>query len=74
MRVEEALTEQGIPGRDYLEKIIQVGIDLPAVPTHVLNKQIFREIDLALSLIDNTGPFDENVWARYLYGNYSTTN
>ncbi len=31
-RVETALAEQGVPGRDYLEKILQVAIDLPAVP------------------------------------------
>jgi KAP family P-loop domain len=61
-RVEEALAEQGIPGRDYLEKILQVGIDIPAVPAHVLNQQIFLAIDRALSTIDNKGPFDENIW------------
>ena len=35
-RVEKALTEQGIPGREYLEKILQLGIDLPAAPAHLL--------------------------------------
>lgn len=62
IRVEEALAEQGIPGRDYLEKILQVGVDLPAIPPHVLNKQIFQAIDNALSSVDNKGSFDENVW------------
>jgi hypothetical protein len=62
VRVEEALAEQGIPGRDYLEKILQVGVDLPAVPAHVLNKQIFKAIDNALSAVDEKGPFDANVW------------
>ena len=62
VRVEEALAEHGIPGRDYLEKILQVGVDLPAVPAHVLNKRIFRAIDNALSAVDKKGPFDENVW------------
>ena len=61
-RVEEALAEQGIPGRAYLEKILQVGVDLPAVPAHVLNKQICAAIDKALAQIDNPGPFDEGVW------------
>ena len=42
VRVEQALGEQGIPGRDYLEKILQIGIDLPAVPADVLNSQIFK--------------------------------
>ena len=33
-RVEKALAEQGLPGRDYLEKILQVAFDLPVVPSY----------------------------------------
>ena len=62
VRVEAALAEQGVPGRDYLEKILQVGIDLPAVPAHVLSRQIFGAVDEALATIDKKGPFDEGVW------------
>ena len=62
LRVEQALTEEGLSGRDYLEKILQVSVDLPTVPAHILNKQVFEAIDEALSGIDNPGPFDENVW------------
>jgi KAP-like P-loop domain-containing protein len=62
VRVEEALAEQGVPGRDYLEKILQVAVDLPAVPGHVLNRQIFSAVNDALADIDKTGPFDEQVW------------
>ena len=62
MRVEQALEEQGIPGRDYLEKILQLGVDLPVVPPHVLDRQIFEAIDRALSQIDNQGPFDRDAW------------
>ena len=62
VRVEKALGEHGIPGRDYLEKILQLGIDLPAVPTHVLNEQIFGAVNDVLSGIDDVGRFDENVW------------
>lgn len=61
-RVEQALGEQGIPGRDYLEKILQVGIDLPAVPAHVLNSQICNAIDTALAQIENRGHFDSDRW------------
>jgi predicted KAP-like P-loop ATPase len=61
-RVEQALGEQGIPGRDYLEKILQIGIDLPAVPDHVLNSQIFKAIDAALENIENPGHFDSDLW------------
>ncbi|MBI3652109.1 MAG: NTPase KAP [Acidobacteria bacterium] len=62
LRVEEALGEQGIPGRDYLEKILQIGIDLPAVPTDVLNSQIFKSMDAALAKIENPGQIDQNTW------------
>lgn len=61
-RVEEALAEQGMPGRHYLEKILQVVIDLPVIPDRVLHQQISSEIDEALSYIEDTGPFDEQVW------------
>lgn len=62
LRVEQALGEQGIPGRDYLEKILQIGIDLPAVPADVLNSQIFKSIDATLAKIEDPGWFDQNVW------------
>ncbi len=41
-RVEQALTEEGVPGRDYLEKILQVAIDLPVVPQEVLSRTDLR--------------------------------
>jgi hypothetical protein len=62
IRVEQALGEQGIPGRDYLEKILQVGFDLPAVPANVLNSQIIKAIDTTLNSIQNPGHFDSNIW------------
>ena len=61
-RVEDALAEQGVPGRSYLEKILQIAIDLPAVPNSALIKQIATAVDTALSGIENPGPFDEQVW------------
>ena len=61
-RVEEALAEQGMPGRDYLEKILQVVIDLPVIPDRVLHQQIFSAIEGALSDIEDTGPFDKQLW------------
>lgn len=61
-RVEDALSEQGIPGRDYLEKILQVAIDLPVVPSQVIHEQVLSAINKALDGIEKTGPFDEQVW------------
>lgn len=60
--MEKALAEQGIPGRDYIEKILQVAVDIPAVPADVLDKEIFHAIEIALSTIDRPGPFDQSVW------------
>lgn len=62
-RVEHALAEQGIPGRDYLEKILQLAVDLPAVPPQLLDAQVFAGIDAALQTLETTGPFDEARWA-----------
>lgn len=61
-RVERALGEDGLPGRDFLEKILQVAVDLPVIPGHILNSQIFRAVNDALSVIDNPGPFDQDAW------------
>lgn len=61
-RVEDALTEQGIPGRAYLEKILQIGFDLPTVPEHVLNQQVSDSINTVLDGIPNSGNFDVNAW------------
>jgi hypothetical protein len=62
LRVEQALIDQGIPGRDYLEKILQVAVDLPAVPDQTLGKQAAYSIDAALAGLEHPGPFDGQVW------------
>lgn len=61
-RVEHALSEEGVPGRLYLEKIIQVVVDLPSIPDSVLNRQILSAIDAALVGVDNPGPFNDQLW------------
>ncbi len=62
-RVENALGgQEGISGRDYLEKILQWAIDLPEVPEKVMVSQITQAIDNALSGIENAGPFDKERW------------
>ena len=44
VRVEQALgeKEQGLSGRDYLEKIIQWSFDLPKIPGHLLKQQLIE--------------------------------
>lgn len=62
-RVEKALSEEGVPGRAYLEKILQVAIDLPAIPKQALTRVALSNLDVALAAIEKTGPFDERAWA-----------
>ena len=61
-RVEQALEEQGLSGRDYLEKIIQLPFDLPEVPSHILREQIDTSIRASLEGIENVSPLDEQLW------------
>lgn len=61
-RVEDALSEHGIPGRAYLEKILQIGFDLPTIPDHVLNQQVFDGLNAELDGVEVTGKLDQNLW------------
>lgn len=62
IRVEKALSDQGVPGRDYLEKILQVIVDLPAIPEEVLNRQIFDALNQAIAAAGDPEDVDGAVW------------
>ena len=68
LRVERALEEQGLPGRDYLEKIIQWSRDLEEVPRHLIERQLSEAITNALAGIQDPGRFDEDVWGDVYRG------
>ncbi len=68
LRVEQALREQGLSGRDYLEKIIQLPVNLREVPEHLLKRQLFAAIQNALGGIQNPEPFDNDVWSDVYRG------
>ena len=70
LRVERALEEkeQGLPGRDYLEKIIQWSFNLPEIPRHLIERQLSEAIENALAGIQDPGPFDEDVWGDVYRG------
>lgn len=61
-RVEKALGEEGVPGRDYLEKILQVAVDLPAIPDQVLSQQIFDALNSTLQQAPSARELDTQVW------------
>ena len=62
LRVEQALSKQGVSGRDYLEKIVQWPYNLPEVSSHLLTQQLFDAINNSLTDIENPGPIDNSVW------------
>lgn len=61
VRVEQALTEDGVPGRAYLEKILQLSFDLPLIPRDLLRRQIFERLNLLLDGIEGMR-FDASLW------------
>lgn len=65
-QVEKALSVDGMSGRTYLEKITQLVIDIPCIPNALLLGQLTLAITTALAGIDNTGPFDDQVWPDVL--------
>ncbi len=66
MRVEQALTDSGVDGRSYLEKIVQLSVNVPAVQKSVLLTQLGRTLESALSDIGDIEPFNEVRWPDVL--------
>lgn len=49
IRVAEALSTDGVNGNEYLEKMIQVTFDLPAIRETILSSELSQELDQAIS-------------------------
>jgi predicted KAP-like P-loop ATPase len=62
----QAIQEAGLPGDRYLEKIIQVPFELPAVDRDDLRKLLFRRLDVALQNTPD-GLFDESYWTNVFF-------
>lgn len=52
-RVEDALSEDRLPGRAYLEKIVQLAFDLPSMPPELLRSRVFSELNRLVSGVEN---------------------
>lgn len=61
-RIEKALEEDGVPGRAYLEKIVQLSFDVPQVPTKLLRSQIFGELQKVLDPFVRDAELDQARW------------
>jgi GTPase SAR1 family protein len=65
--VEDALkTEQSVSGRVYLEKIIQVGFDIPQIEQAYVEQYFFNKLNKILSEI-NPEFWDKTRWANLYY-------
>jgi KAP family P-loop domain len=62
VRVEEALSADGMPGRSYLEKIVQSGLDLPAVPRGILADQLAEELTRVTVAVGDVNRFNAALW------------
>ncbi|MDE0101268.1 MAG: P-loop NTPase fold protein [Bryobacterales bacterium] len=62
LQVAKALSELGVSGHDYLEKIIQLPFDLPAAPNELLEKQLEAAIGNIVDGTENPGPLDRQAW------------
>lgn len=61
-RVEKALSDEAIDGRDYLEKILQVAIDLPSASAESLRLETLRSLQEATEGIEWFDSADEEAW------------
>jgi predicted KAP-like P-loop ATPase len=67
--IAKALDEPWQKGRDYLEKIIQVGFDIPSAPQSRLHKILFEELNEILDGLDMGSRWDKERW-DYVFGDY----
>ena len=60
--VEKALDEQGLEGRNYPDKILQVAIDLPAIPDQTLSGQLLDALNDVIAGIESPLHLDNEAW------------
>jgi hypothetical protein len=65
-RVEAALDEDNVPGRQYLEKIIQLSFDLPTMPNELMRGEVFKKLDVVLDGVDNVR-FSQEEWPHIYF-------
>jgi predicted KAP-like P-loop ATPase len=60
-RVEQALSEDGVPGRAYLEKILQLSFDVPMIHNDLLRAQVFERLNAILQDVEGLR-FTASIW------------
>ncbi|MCK5805803.1 MAG: NTPase KAP, partial [Lentisphaeria bacterium] len=68
--VERNLDEEnGVRGRDYLEKIIQVSFDIPEPEPETIHRILFAEMDVVLESL-KTRPLDQHRWGNVFHSGF----
>jgi predicted KAP-like P-loop ATPase len=64
--VEKALSSSGdsVEGHEYLEKIVQVGFDVPSIERARLERILFEGIDKILAEVIGSQAFDQTRWSN----------
>ncbi|WP_228767457.1 P-loop NTPase fold protein [Vibrio hibernica] len=66
--VEEKLTTNSQDGRDFLEKIIQVPFDIPAVEESRVHSVLFDQLNWLIGQYKNTSKlFDQQYWGSVFH-------
>lgn len=61
--VEKTLTTKDVfSGKDYLEKIIQIGVDLPSVSKSSLDSIFFKKLDVLIEEFNGMKHFERGRW------------
>ncbi|MGV0744548.1 KAP family P-loop NTPase fold protein [Mycolicibacterium sp. XJ870] len=66
LRVEQALSESGLDGRVYLEKIVQHGVRLPEIPTADLASLLLTSLNGEIRDLEEFPFFDQHRWTDVL--------
>lgn len=66
--VEKALTTDEVPGRAYLDKIVQVGLNLPAIEEQRFQSCFDHDLGMILAGAKAAQLFDQHRWANLYLG------
>lgn len=61
-QIESAFKDTTYSGPHYLEKIIQIGIDMPSIPNELLRKSIITSLDRYLQPSQFGAMYDQDSW------------
>ena len=68
-KVSGLITKQGLPGEEYLKKIVQLGFALPEIAPEDLSRILFDDIDATIRNFDNER-WDEVRWGNLFHSGF----